>query len=186
MRCARHSCSSIDEGLIKRGERMVNWDPVMHTALSDLEVVASEEEGKLWHFAYPLVEPVGGLTELTVATTRPETMLGDMAIAVHPDDARYREVIGSMVHLPLVDRYIPVVADDGVDSEFGTGCVKITPAHDFFDFELGQRLKLGLSEPNRVSQDGFKPLRILDWSGCVIAGDHAEELGNTRGCPGCG
>ena len=165
------------EGLIKRGERMVNWDPVMHTALSDLEVVASEEEGKLWHFAYPLVDPVGGLTELTVATTRPETMLGDMAVAVHPEDERYREVIGSMVHLPLVDRYIPVVADDGVDSEFGTGCVKITPAHDFFDFELGQRLKLGLSGPNRVSQDAFKPLRILDWSGCVIAGDHAEELG---------
>ncbi|MBP6682839.1 MAG: valine--tRNA ligase [Halioglobus sp.] len=124
------------EGLIYRGKRLVNWDPVLHTAISDLEVISEEEQGKLWHFRYPLA---GGLGHLTVATTRPETMLGDTAVAVHPDDERYRHLIGRMVELPLTGREIPVIADDYVDREFGTGAVKITPAHDFNDYEMGRR-----------------------------------------------
>src|SRR5690606_19545946 len=125
-----------DDGLIYRGKRLVNWDPVLHTALSDLEVLQSEESGQLWHFRYPLADGTG---HVTVATTRPETMLGDSAIAVHPDDDRYRDLVGKEVVLPLVERRIPVVADDYVDPLFGTGCVKITPAHDFNDYELGLR-----------------------------------------------
>ena len=124
------------EGLIYRGQRLVNWDPVLHTAISDLEVVSEEEQGKLWHFHYPLA---GGEGHLTVATTRPETMLGDTAVAVHPDDERYAHLIGRMVELPLTGREIPVIADEYVDREFGTGCVKITPAHDFNDYEMGKR-----------------------------------------------
>ena len=124
------------EGLIYRGKRLVNWDPVLHTAISDLEVVSAEEQGKLWHFRYPLA---GGLGHLVVATTRPETMLGDTAVAVHPDDERYRHLIGRMVALPLTGREIPVIADDYVDREFGSGAVKITPAHDFNDYEMGRR-----------------------------------------------
>jgi valyl-tRNA synthetase len=125
-----------DEGLIYRGKRLVNWDPVLHTALSDLEVLPSEERGKLWRFRYPLA---GGSDYLVVATTRPETMLGDTAVAVHPEDPRYRHLIGESVRLPLAERRIPVIADDYVDPEFGTGCVKITPAHDFNDYEVGRR-----------------------------------------------
>ena len=125
-----------DDGLIYRGKRLVNWDPVLHTALSDLEVLQSEEPGQLWHFRYPLADGSG---DVIVATTRPETMLGDSAVAVHPDDDRYRGLVGSEVVLPLVGRRIPVVADDYVDPQFGTGCVKITPAHDFNDYELGLR-----------------------------------------------
>ncbi len=125
-----------EEGLIYRGKRLVNWDPVLHTAISDLEVLASEEAGKIWRFRYPLAESGA---HLTVATTRPETMLGDTAVAVHPDDERYRRFVGQEVLLPLVGRRIPIVADDYVDPEFGTGCVKITPAHDFKDFQVGQR-----------------------------------------------
>ncbi len=124
------------EGLIYRGKRLVNWDPVLHTAISDLEVVSEEEQGKLWHFRYPLA---GGLGHLVVATTRPETMLGDTAVAVHPEDERYRHLIGRMVELPLTGREIPVIADDYVDREFGSGAVKITPAHDFNDYEMGRR-----------------------------------------------
>ena len=124
------------EGLIYRGKRLVNWDPVLHTAISDLEVVAEEEQGQLWHFNYPLA---GGEGHVTVATTRPETMLGDSAVAVHPEDERYRHLIGRMVALPLTGREIPVIADDYVDREFGTGVVKITPAHDFNDYEMGRR-----------------------------------------------
>ncbi|MDH4040716.1 MAG: valine--tRNA ligase [Gammaproteobacteria bacterium] len=124
------------EGLIYRGKRLVNWDPVLHTAISDLEVVSEEEQGHLWHFRYPLA---GGEGHLTVATTRPETMLGDTAVAVHPEDERYRHLIGRMVELPLTGREIPVIADDYVDREFGTGVVKITPAHDFNDYEMGRR-----------------------------------------------
>ncbi|MEO1320764.1 MAG: class I tRNA ligase family protein, partial [Pseudomonadota bacterium] len=120
-----------DEGLIYRGKRLVNWDPVLHTALSDLEVLSEDENGSLWHFRYPLEDGSG---HLTVATTRPETMLGDTAVAVHPQDERYRDLVGKQVRLPLVDRLIPIVADDYVDPEFGTGCVKITPAHDFNDY----------------------------------------------------
>jgi valyl-tRNA synthetase len=128
-----------EDGLIYRGKRLVNWDPVLKTALSDLEVVADEEQGSLWHLRYPLV---GGSGYLVVATTRPETMLGDAAVAVHPDDERYRHLIGRKVRLPLADRELPIIADAYVDPTFGSGCVKITPAHDFNDYELGQRHNL--------------------------------------------
>jgi valyl-tRNA synthetase len=125
-----------DEGLIYRGKRLVNWDPVLHTALSDLEVLSTEESGKLWHFRYPLASGNG---HLVVATTRPETMLGDSAVAVHPQDERYRKLINEEILLPLVGRKIPIIADEYVDPEFGTGCVKITPAHDFNDYAIGKR-----------------------------------------------
>ena len=125
-----------EQGLIYRGQRLVNWDPVLRTAISDLEVVSEEEDGKLWSISYPLADGSGALV---VATTRPETMLGDVAVAVHPEDERYRHLVGKMLKLPLADREIPVIADDYVDREFGTGCVKITPAHDFNDYAIGQR-----------------------------------------------
>jgi len=128
-----------DEGLIYRGKRLVNWDPVLGTAVSDLEVVSEEEDGSLWQIRYPLADGSG---HLTVATTRPETMLGDVAVMVHPEDERYRHLVGKMVRLPLCDREIPVIADDYVDREFGTGCVKVTPAHDFNDHAVGQRHNL--------------------------------------------
>ena len=128
-----------NEGLIYRGKRLVNWDPVLHTAVSDLEVVSEEEDGSLWHIAYPLADGSG---TLTVATTRPETMLGDTAIMVHPEDERYAHLIGKTVKLPLCDREIPIIADEYVDREFGTGVVKVTPAHDFNDYAVGQRHKL--------------------------------------------
>ena len=128
-----------DEGLIYRGQRLVNWDPVLHTAISDLEVVSEEEQGSLWYFKYPLADASG---HLVVATTRPETMLGDTAVAVHPEDERYSHLIGKTITLPLTDREIPVIADDYVDPEFGTGCVKITPAHDFNDYAMGERHQL--------------------------------------------
>ncbi len=127
------------EGLIYRGKRLVNWDPVLHTAVSDLEVIATESSGKMWHMRYPLADNSG---HLIVATTRPETMLGDSAVAVHPDDTRYRHLIGQTVQLPLANREIPVIADEYVDPEFGSGCVKITPAHDFNDYEVGKRHNL--------------------------------------------
>ncbi len=130
-----------EDGLIYRGKRLVNWDPKLHTAISDLEVVSEEENGKLWHFRYPLADGSG---HVVVATTRPETMLGDSAVAVHPEDLRYRHLVGQQVRLPLCNRNIPIVADDYVDPEFGSGCVKITPAHDFNDYEVGQRHKLPL------------------------------------------
>jgi valyl-tRNA synthetase len=128
-----------EEGLIYRGKRLVNWDPVLHTAVSDLEVLSEEESGSLWHIRYPIVDGNG---HLVVATTRPETMLGDAAVAVHPEDERYRHLIGKMVDLPLTGRQIPVIADAYVDREFGSGCVKITPAHDFNDYEVGKRHNL--------------------------------------------
>jgi len=130
-----------EENLIYRGKRLVNWDPKLHTAISDLEVVNEEEDGFLWHFKYPLSDGSG---HLTVATTRPETMLGDSAVAVHPDDERYKHLVGTTITLPLVGREIPIIADDYVNMEFGTGCVKITPAHDFNDYEMGQRHNLPL------------------------------------------
>ena len=131
-----------EDGLIYKGKRLVNWDPVMETALSDLEVINAEEDGHLWHLRYPLADGVrcsDGKDYVIVATTRPETMLGDTAVAVHPDDSRYRDLIGKSVQLPLADRTIPIIADEYVDMEFGTGCLKITPAHDFNDNEIGQR-----------------------------------------------
>lgn len=125
-----------EEGLIYRGKKLVNWDPSLLTAISDLEVINDEVEGKLWYIRYPIVDSD---QQLIVATTRPETMLGDVAIAVHPNDPRYISLIGKQVHLPLTDRTIPVIADTYVDATFGTGCVKITPAHDFNDYEVGKR-----------------------------------------------
>jgi valyl-tRNA synthetase len=137
-----------EEGLIYRGKRLVNWDPVLHTALSDLEVLSEDEPGSLWHFRYPLESGDGFVT---VATTRPETMLGDSAVAVHPDDERFADLVGKHVILPLVNRRIPVIADDYVDPEFGSGCVKITPAHDFNDYEIG--LRHGLEIYNIFTDD---------------------------------
>lgn len=134
-----------DEGLIYRGKRLVNWDPQLETSLSDLEVISEEEKGHMWHFRYPLADgPADGFDYLVVATTRPETMLGDTAVAVHPSDERYKSLVGKEVELPLTGRRIPVIADRYVDPEFGTGCVKITPAHDFNDYEIGNRHGLAI------------------------------------------
>src|SRR5690554_3546621 len=128
-----------EQGLIYRGKRLVNWDPVLGTAVSDLEVVSEEEDGKMWEIRYPLTQPQGDIDALVVATTRPETMLGDVAVMVHPEDERYAHLIGKTVILPLVNREIPIIADEYVDREFGTGVVKVTPAHDFNDNAVGQR-----------------------------------------------
>jgi len=128
-----------EHGLIYRGKRLVNWDPILQSAVSDLEVESEEESGHLWHIRYPLES---GAEFLVVATTRPETMLGDVAVAVHPEDARYKHLVGQKVLLPLTGRRIPVIADEYVDPQFGTGCVKITPAHDFNDYQVGARHKL--------------------------------------------
>ena len=151
------------EGLIYRGKRLVNWDPVLKTALSDLEVVAEEEVGSLWHLRYPLSDASG---HLVVATTRPETLLGDAAVAVHPDDERYRALVGRTVRLPLTDRELPIIADSYVDPAFGSGCVKITPAHDFNDYEVGQRHGLPLINimtPEAALNDNVPaPYRGLD------------------------
>ncbi|MFC5427247.1 valine--tRNA ligase [Paraburkholderia denitrificans] len=132
-----------EQGLIYRGKRLVNWDPVLLTAVSDLEVASEEENGHLWHLRYPLSDGSG---HLTVATTRPETMLGDTAVMVHPEDERYAHLIGKTVKLPLADREIPIIADDYVDREFGTGVVKVTPAHDFNDYQVGLRHGLPMIE----------------------------------------
>ncbi len=152
-----------EEGLIYRGKRLVNWDPAFHTAISDLEVAAVEEQGSLWHFRYPLSDGSG---HLVVATTRPETMLGDTAVAVHPQDSRYSNLIGQTVTLPLSGREIPIIADDYVDPEFGSGCVKITPAHDFNDYAMGQRHNLAIInilDVNAALNDNVpEPYRGLD------------------------
>ncbi|MGL4836008.1 MAG: valine--tRNA ligase, partial [Shewanella sp.] len=134
-----------EDDLIYRGKRLVNWDPKLHTAISDLEVENKEKQGHMWHLRYPLADgelTADGKDYLEVATTRPETMLGDSAVAVHPDDERYQALIGKYILLPIVNRRIPIVADDYVDMAFGTGCVKITPAHDFNDYEVGKRHQL--------------------------------------------
>ncbi|GMR15519.1 MAG: valine--tRNA ligase [Gammaproteobacteria bacterium] len=127
------------EGLIYRGKRLVNWDPVLHTALSDLEVISEDENGYLWHIRYPRVDGKG---YIVVATTRPETMLGDTAVAVNPQDPRYADLVGLELELPLTGRSIPVISDSYVDINFGSGCVKVTPAHDFNDYEMGKRHQL--------------------------------------------
>ena len=127
-----------EEGLIYRGKRLVNWDPVLHTAVSDLEVLSEEENGFMWHMRYPLTNGSG---YLVVATTRPETLIGDAAVAIHPDDERYQHLLGECVELPLTGRKIPIIADEHVDPEFGTGCVKVTPAHDFNDYDVWMRHK---------------------------------------------
>ena len=146
-----------DEGLIYRGPRLVNWDPVLKTAISDLEVVNSDEQGKLWSIRYPRSDGQG---DIVVATTRPETLLGDVCVAVHPDDERYQDLVGKTLILPLTGRKIPVIADDYVDMEFGTGCVKITPAHDFNDWDVGQR-------------HGFEPINIFTPTATI--NDNAPE-----------
>jgi len=152
-----------EQGLIYRGKRLVNWDPVLLTAVSDLEVESEEEDGQLWHIRYPLADGSG---YLTVATTRPETMLGDTAVMVHPEDARYRTLIGKQIRLPLTERAIPVIADEYVDREFGTGCVKVTPAHDFNDWQVGQRHGLEtisvLTLDARINENGPAAYRGLD------------------------
>ncbi|MDS1141881.1 valine--tRNA ligase [Pusillimonas sp. SM2304] len=155
-----------EQGLIYRGKRLVNWDPVLGTAVSDLEVVSEEEDGFMWEIRYPLAQPSGGIEHLVVATTRPETMLGDVALMVHPEDERYAHLIGASVILPLVGRQIPVIADDYVDREFGTGVVKVTPAHDFNDYAVGQRHGLDmisiLTLDAKISDDAPEAYRGLD------------------------
>ncbi|PUA30357.1 MAG: valine--tRNA ligase [Cellvibrio sp. 79] len=166
-----------EDGLIYRGKRLVNWDPKLHTAISDLEVENHDEKGHLWNLRYPLADgatTAEGKNYLVVATTRPETMLGDSAVAVHPEDERYKSLIGKFVLLPLVNRLIPIVADDYVDRDFGTGCVKITPAHDFNDYEVGKRHNLPL-------------INVLDKNAAILAqaqifnldGSVNNELNNT-------
>src|SRR5271170_3954391 len=169
-----------EQGLIYRGQRLVNWDPVLRTALSDLEVLTAEEDGQLWYLRYPLADGSG---QLIVATTRPETMLGDTAVAVNPEDDRYRSLIGRQVRLPLADRLIPIIADSFVDPEFGTGCVKITPAHDFNDYAMAQRHELPLLNiltPDARLNDNVPPaLRGLDVAearGQVLAWLEQHEL----------
>ena len=152
-----------DEGLIYRGKRLVNWDPVLRTAVSDLEVISEEEDGHIWHLRYPFAD---GSDHVVVATTRPETMLGDTAVAVHPDDERYRALVGKDLELPLTGRLIRVIADDYVDPEFGSGCVKITPAHDFNDYEVGKRHNLEqisiFTEDAHISNDAPPKYRGMD------------------------
>jgi len=152
-----------EEGLIYRGKRLVNWDPVLETAVSDLEVVHEEEAGHFWHIQYPYADGSG--KSLVVATTRPETLLGDGAVAVHPDDERYKDLIGKELVLPLCGRTIPVVADEYVDPEFGTGCVKITPAHDFNDYEVGKRHDLPMrnifTNTAHINDEDFIPEQYI-------------------------
>ena len=152
-----------NEGLIYRGNRLVNWDPQLHTAISDLEVISEEEDGQLWHFNYPIADSD---QHLTIATTRPETMLGDAAVAVHSEDERYTHLVGKFVDLPLCNRRIPIIADDYVDPGFGTGCVKITPAHDFNDYEMGKRHGLEviniLTDDASINDEAPEPYRGLD------------------------
>ncbi|MEX0962443.1 MAG: valine--tRNA ligase [Pseudohongiellaceae bacterium] len=153
-----------DEGLIYRGNRLVNWDPQLLTAVSDLEVISEEENGFLWHFRYPLADDPS--RHVIIATTRPETLLGDSAIAVHPDDERYKDLLGKFVELPLCNRQIPIIADDYADPEFGTGCVKITPAHDFNDYEVGKRNDLEiiniLTDAACINENAPEAYRGLD------------------------
>ena len=159
-----------DDGLIYRGKRLVNWDPKLHTAISDLEVQNEEEKGSMWHFRYPLADGSG---HLVVATTRPETMLGDTAVAVHPEDERYKHWIGKTLKLPITGREVPVVGDEHVDPEFGSGCLKITPAHDFDDYEVGKRHSLPLI--NVFDRDAriLAEFTVLTFEG--YAAEHGEK-----------
>ncbi len=168
-----------DDDLIYRGKRLVNWDPKLHTAISDLEVINEEKQGHLWHFKYPLTD---GSDHLVVATTRPETMLGDTAVAVHPEDERYKSLIGKTITLPLVGREIPIIADDYVDKDFGTGCVKITPAHDFNDYEMGQRHNLPMinifnddAQINKNAPQKYQGMDRFEARKVIVA--DIEELG---------
>lgn len=167
-----------EEGLIYRGKRLVNWDPKLHTAISDLEVENKESKGSLWHFRYPLAggaKTADGLDYLVVATTRPETMLGDTAVAVHPEDERYQSLIGKTVVLPLANREIPIIADEYVDREFGTGVVKITPAHDFNDYEVGKRHGLPMVNVMTLNADIRAEAEIIGTDGKPLA-DYAAPI----------
>ena len=173
-----------EEGLIYRGKRLVNWDPKLHTAISDLEVENRESKGSLWHFRYPLAngaKTADGLDYLVVATTRPETVLGDTAVAVHPEDERYQSLIGKTVLLPLANREIPIVADDYVDREFGTGVVKITPAHDFNDYEVGKRHNLPMVNVLTLNADIRDQAEVLNSDGKVNDDYQAFIPENYRG-----
>src|SRR5574343_1834650 len=168
-----------NEGLIYRGKRLVNWDPKLNTAVSDLEVLSEEEDGFLWHIRYPLADGSG---HRTVATARPETMLGDTAVMVHPEDPRYQQMIGKTVRLPLCEREIPIIADSYVDLEFGTGCVKVTPAHDFNDYAVGQRHGLPMisiltldAKINDAAPEKYRGLDRFDARKAVVA--DLEALG---------
>ncbi|PRD35777.1 UNVERIFIED_CONTAM: valS [Trichonephila clavipes] len=166
-----------EDGLIYRGKRLVNWDPKLHTAISDLEVLSEEKTGSMWHFRYALADSAAGVRGeagqdyLVVATTRPETLLGDTAVAVHPEDERYRHLIGRQIRLPVTGRLIPVVADTYVDKDFGTGCVKITPAHDFNDYEVGKRHDLPL-------------VNVLDRDAAILATFEVMAGGSFAPLPG--
>ncbi|KGQ36622.1 valine--tRNA ligase [Gallibacterium genomosp. 1] len=167
-----------EEGLIYRGKRLVNWDPKLHTAISDLEVENKESKGSLWHFRYPLAngeKTADGKDYLVVATTRPETMLGDTAVAVHPEDERYQSLIGKTVILPLANREIPIIADDYVDREFGTGVVKITPAHDFNDYEVGKRHQLPMVNVMTLNADIRDEAEIIGVDNKPLA-DYVAEI----------
>ncbi len=173
-----------EEELIYRGKRLVNWDPKLHTAISDLEVENRDRKGHLWHFRYPLADgakTTDGLDYLSVATTRPETMLGDAAVAVHPKDERYQDLIGKFITLPLVNRRIPIVADDYVDREFGTGCVKITPAHDFNDYEVGKRHQLPMINILTINADIRDVAEIFNSDGTVNSELNANMPENYHG-----
>lgn len=159
-----------NDGLIYRGKRLVNWDSKLHTAISDLEVENHDEKGHLWHLRYPLAngeKTQQGQNYLIVATTRPETMLGDSAVAVHPEDERYKHLIGKTINLPLVNRAIPIIADEYVDPAFGTGCVKITPAHDFNDYEVGKRHNLPLINIFNADAAILKEAQVFNIDGSV-------------------
>ncbi|WP_025217977.1 valine--tRNA ligase [Mannheimia varigena] len=173
-----------EEGLIYRGKRLVNWDPKLHTAISDLEVENKESKGSLWHFRYPLAngaKTADGVDYLVVATTRPETMLGDTAVAVHPEDERYQSLIGKTVVLPLANREIPIIADDYVDREFGTGVVKITPAHDFNDYEVGKRHGLPMVNVMTLNADIRAEAEIIGTDGKPLAGYEAPIPADYQG-----
>src|SRR3990167_8402110 len=151
------------EGLIYRGTRLVNWDPKLGSAISDLEVITEEESGFLWYIRYPIAH---SSENVIIATTRPETLLGDMAVAINPHDQRYQHLLGKMVQLPLCDRLIPIIADDYIDAKFGSGCVKITPAHDFNDYEIGKRHNLPilniLTKKGTISKNAVAAYQGLD------------------------
>lgn len=167
------------DDLIYRGKRLVNWDPKLQTAISDLEVENKEQQGFIWHLRYPLADgatTADGKDYLVVATTRPETMLGDVCVAVHPEDERYQHLVGKHIELPIVNRRVPIIADDYVDAEFGTGCVKITPAHDFNDYDVGKRNQLGMIA---VFDD---TAHVLDTAGLYTStGEQLDELNGFDG-----
>ncbi len=188
-----------NRGLIYRGKRIINWCPRCSTALSDIEVEHEDVDSHLWHLRYPLKEPVGGIDHVVVATTRPETMLGDTCIAVHPDDERYKAIVGATVVLPLMGREIPVVADDYVDPSFGSGAVKVTPAHDPNDFDIGERhdcAKINIMNADAtISEEGGvyagleryearkRVLADLDAAGLLVkTDDHVHSVGHCYRC----